>query len=160
MIMTKQPPIDDKSSGSPSSRGESREDPTASTQSIVGPLRAPPHSIGYGRPPIHSRFKPGQSGNPEGRPKGNCNEAAELRKFYTGKIAVRVGGKKRRVSRFLALAWSQWEGGMKGNQRAAQLTFANVRDLGLFDEPKMDEGARTDFLSDETLRQVSYETLQ
>jgi hypothetical protein len=26
--------------------------------------------IGYGRPPKHSRFKPGQSGNPKGRPRG------------------------------------------------------------------------------------------
>jgi hypothetical protein len=24
-------------------------------------------SVGYGRPPMHSRFKPGQSGNPRGR---------------------------------------------------------------------------------------------
>lgn len=25
--------------------------------------------VGYGRPPMHSRFQPGQSGNPNGRPK-------------------------------------------------------------------------------------------
>ena len=27
-------------------------------------------SVGYKRPPVHSRFKPGQSGNPGGKPKG------------------------------------------------------------------------------------------
>lgn len=27
--------------------------------------------VGYGRPPKHSQFKPGQSGNPAGPPKGN-----------------------------------------------------------------------------------------
>jgi hypothetical protein len=26
--------------------------------------------VGYGRPPLHTRFKPGQSGNPKGRVKG------------------------------------------------------------------------------------------
>lgn len=26
--------------------------------------------VGYGHPPEHSRFRPGQSGNPNGRPKG------------------------------------------------------------------------------------------
>jgi hypothetical protein len=26
--------------------------------------------VGYKRPPQHSKFKPGQSGNPKGRPKG------------------------------------------------------------------------------------------
>lgn len=26
--------------------------------------------VGYGKPPVETRFKPGQSGNPGGRPKG------------------------------------------------------------------------------------------
>jgi hypothetical protein len=26
--------------------------------------------VGYGRPPMMTRFRPGQSGNPRGRPKG------------------------------------------------------------------------------------------
>lgn len=30
-------------------------------------------TVGYGRPPKNHRFKPGQSGNPKGRPKGNKN---------------------------------------------------------------------------------------
>ncbi len=28
------------------------------------------YEVGYGRPPLHSRFKPGQSGNPKGGPEG------------------------------------------------------------------------------------------
>ena len=28
-------------------------------------------SIGYGKPPMHTRFKPGQSGNVKGRPRGS-----------------------------------------------------------------------------------------
>ena len=30
--------------------------------------KAPGEEVGYGRPPITNRFKPGQSGNPNGRP--------------------------------------------------------------------------------------------
>ncbi len=31
--------------------------------------------MGYGKPPVHSRFRPGQSGNPRGRPRGARNRA-------------------------------------------------------------------------------------
>lgn len=32
---------------------------------------------GYGKPPKHSQFRPGQSGNPKGRPKGSKNKRTE-----------------------------------------------------------------------------------
>ena len=31
------------------------------------------YQVGYCRPPLHSRFKPGQSGNPKGRPRQSRN---------------------------------------------------------------------------------------
>jgi Family of unknown function (DUF5681) len=31
------------------------------------------HAVGYGRAPRHTRFQPGRSGNPKGRPKGSKN---------------------------------------------------------------------------------------
>jgi hypothetical protein len=30
-------------------------------------------AVGYGQPPVASRFKPGTSGNPKGRPRGAKN---------------------------------------------------------------------------------------
>ncbi|NHK26376.1 hypothetical protein FF098_000480 [Parvularcula flava] len=35
------------------------------------------YEIGYGKPPAHSRFKKGQSGNPKGRPKGSRNKPSQ-----------------------------------------------------------------------------------
>ena len=31
-------------------------------------------AVGYGRPPVSTRFRKGQSGNPRGRPRGRRNE--------------------------------------------------------------------------------------
>jgi hypothetical protein len=42
------------------------------------PQPATNYQVGYGRPPVHSRFRPGQSGNPRGRPKGARNRVQPL----------------------------------------------------------------------------------
>ena len=50
----------------------SRECPTT-----IAKLRADQigYEVGYGRPPQHTQFRPGQSGNPAGRRKGVRNLA-------------------------------------------------------------------------------------
>src|SRR5437660_6022677 len=47
---------------------------TARTKQGDSPARGKPdraYVVGYGRPPIESRFQPGTSGNPRGRRKGS-----------------------------------------------------------------------------------------
>jgi hypothetical protein len=38
-------------------------------------LTSPPYNVGYGKPPVQTRFRKGQSGNPKGRGKGSRNFA-------------------------------------------------------------------------------------
>ena len=51
------------------------------------------YEIGYCNPPKKSRFNPGQSGNPNGRPKGSKNTDTIFLKALNSKITVKENGK-------------------------------------------------------------------
>ena len=74
---------------------------------------------GYGRPPEAHRFKAGQSGNPEGRPKDVKNEATILRALLNRKIQVRQGGRSLSVSVLEAMLLKFAEEALKGDTKAA-----------------------------------------
>jgi Family of unknown function (DUF5681) len=74
--------------------------------------------VGYGRPPVHSRFKPGRSGNPRGRPKGRPSKAALLGKMLNEKITIRQGDRVRKVSVYEAMFYVQVRNAVKGDPKA------------------------------------------
>lgn len=49
------------------------------------------YKIGYRRPPIASRFRPGVSGNPKGRPRGARNRASPWRASFDEIVKVMQG---------------------------------------------------------------------
>lgn len=56
------------------------------------------NKVGYKNPPKSGQFKPGQSGNPKGRPKGSQNLGQAIQKAFKKKVEVTQGGKTKRVT--------------------------------------------------------------
>jgi hypothetical protein len=58
------------------------------------------YEVGYGRPPLHTRFKPGQSGNPRGRPSGQKSVVRLLLEALAERaVVVGADGKRRKVAK-------------------------------------------------------------
>lgn len=51
-------------------------------------------TVGYGRPPRHTRWKKGQSGNPSGRPKGTRGLKTDLRAELISRMEISMNGKR------------------------------------------------------------------
>lgn len=82
-------------------------------------------TIGYGRPPLHTRFKPGQSGNPKGRPKHRKNISTVVSEVLNERIKIREGNKIKSMSKSEAIARSMVLRALKGDTKS----FTSVMDL-------------------------------
>ena len=76
------------------------------------------YKVGYGKPPKHTRFTPGQSGNPTGRPSGTQNFKTDLRATLKAPVRITRDGKSRKVSTQAAMLLRLREKALAGDARA------------------------------------------
>jgi hypothetical protein len=98
----------------------------------------PPARIGYCSPPVHSQFKPGQSGNPSGRAKGSQNLKTLFNKVLDEEISLRDGADVRRISKAEAVVRSVVVGALKGDPRNVAILFRLAEQAGQFQDASSD----------------------
>jgi hypothetical protein len=85
------------------------------------------YTVGYRKPPKATQFKPGRSGNPNGRSKGSRNLASDLAEELNEKITVREQGRSRHITKQRALIKSLMEKALEGNVRATGRYLRSMR---------------------------------
>ena len=86
---------------------------------------------GYGRPPKHSQFKKGRSGNPRGRPRGVSSFKADLAAELQEKLALTENGKERKITKQRAFIKTLTAAAIKKDIRAVNALLACMRYFGV-----------------------------
>lgn len=81
-------------------------------------IRPARSTVGYGRPPVHTRFKPGQSGNPLGRRKMTSDVSLALSIALDEHVSITDGTARKSVSKAKALLISLVNKALRGDMRA------------------------------------------
>lgn len=85
------------------------------------------YPVGYGKPPVHTRFQKGQSGNRAGRSKGRVKRA-DLRDAFdealNALVAVNDNGRRSKRRKFKVLATQTVNDAIKGDRDARKTVVA------------------------------------
>jgi hypothetical protein len=93
----------------------------------------PAYKIGFRRPPLHTRFRPGQSGNPSGRVKGSKNLKTLFHQILNEEISLRDGGEVRKMTKAEAMMRGLIINALKGDSRSMSTMFRLAELSGQFE---------------------------
>jgi hypothetical protein len=85
------------------------------------------YSVGWGKPPRHTQFKKGESGNRKGRPRGAKNATTVLSEELSERVVVSENGRRRRITKLRAAVKQLVNKAASGDHRSAQLLLDEVR---------------------------------
>ena len=97
-------------------------------------LKQPVDKTGFGRPPKETQFKPGQSGNPSGRPKSRKSFGSELLAELAETVVVDRGGRKQEMSNGRAIAKALVGAAIEGSPEAEELLERHISESQSFVE--------------------------
>jgi len=97
------------------------------------------YEVGYGKPPRHTRFKKGQSGNPRGRPAGGKNLKTVVSEALNEHFIVTENGRHRKITKREAIVTQLVDRSATADWRAVKILLDIVRDIEGQTEPTSPE---------------------
>jgi Family of unknown function (DUF5681) len=92
------------------------------------PERTRHYEMGYGKPPLHTRFQKGKSGNPKGRPRGKKNMSTLLSTALNASIVVVANGRRKKITKREAIVTQLVNKSAAADLKATQIVLAMLRE--------------------------------
>src|SRR5277367_7089454 len=97
------------------------------------------YEVGYGKPPCHTRFVKGRSGNPRGRPPGAKNLSTLLSEALNETVIVTENGGRRKVTKRQAIITQLVNRSATADFRAIKILLDILREIEGQTEPASPE---------------------
>lgn len=120
------------------------DDESPADETVSPPLAA--NTVGYKQPPVATRFQPGVSGNPKGRPKRKPTFAEMMLEEAHRAIKVGMGDKVVKIPRAKALIRKTFDAALHGDPTALKLVMDHLATLV---DPNADQPAEAPLSSEE-----------
>src|SRR5947208_15836073 len=137
--------------------------PRAAAASMTSPARRRPpmppdnkrdYEVGYRKPPRHTRFTKGQSGNPRGRRRGAKNLKTLLSEALNEPVIVTENGGHRKITKREAIVTQLVNRSATADLRATKILLDILRDIEAQTEPVSPETAPFSEADEKVLEQL------
>ena len=112
------------------------------------------YEVGYGKPPRHTRFKKGQSGNPRGRPRGAKNLPTLLSEALNERVIVTENGGQRSITKRQAIITQLVNRSATADLRAIKILLDIVQEIERQTEPVSAETSSFTLADEKVIEQL------
>jgi len=118
------------------------------------------YEVGYGKPPRHTRFRKGQSGNPRGRACGSKNLKTLLSEALNEPAIITENGRRRKITMREAIVRQVVNSSATPDLRAVRIVFDLLRDIEGQSEPASPDTSAFTEADEEVIEQLKARLLR
>jgi hypothetical protein len=118
------------------------------------------YEVGYRKPPRHTRFRKGQSGNPRGRACGSKNLKTLLSEALNEPVIVTENGRRRKITKREAIVRQVVDCSATPDLRAVRIIFDLLRDIEGKSEPASPDTSAFTEADEEVIEQLKARLLR